>query len=130
MDKLDFKKKLSELYNPKNTEWELVFVPKMQFLMIDGRGDPNTSQNYREAIEALYSLAYALKFMSKKNLNKDYTVPPLEGLWTADDMDVFQTAQKDKYQWTMMIMQPEWITPAMVAEATEVVGKKKNPPCA
>ena len=128
MDKLDFKKELPKTYNPKNIEWELVSVPKMQFLMIDGRGDPNTAPSYREAVEVLYSLAYTLKFVSKKMLGKDYTVPPLEGLWPADDKSVFQTAQKDKYQWTMMIMQPEWITTEMVAEATKAVRKKKNPP--
>ena len=85
MEKLDFKKELAELYNPKNRDWELVDVPAMNFLMIDGKGDPNTAKEYSDAVEALYSVAYAIKFMGKKELAKDYGVAPLEGLWDASD---------------------------------------------
>lgn len=128
MEKIDFKKELAALYNPKNTEFELVEVPRMNFLMVDGKGDPNTAKDYGDAVEALYSVAYALKFMSKKVLGKDYGVAPLEGLWTADDLSAFTNAQKDKYQWTMMIMQPEWITEEMVTEAIEATKARKQLP--
>ena len=128
MDKIDFKKTLGKLYNPKNKDWELVEVPNMQFLMIDGQGNPNTAKAYGDAVEALYSVSYPLKFMSKKTLGKDYTVAPLEGLWYADDPSVFARFEKDKYHWTMMIMQPEWITKAMVDEAIETATAKKGLP--
>lgn len=100
----------------------------MNFLMIDGEGDPNTAKSYGEAIEALYPISYALKFMAKKgDLGIDYGVMPLEGLWWADDMSAFSVGNKDAWKWTMMIMQPEFITPGMVEAAMQEVKRKKNP---
>ena len=95
--------------------------------MIDGEGNPNTAQSFADAIEALYSVSYTLKFMSKRTLGKDYGVAPLEGLWYADDMSVFEARDKDAYKWTLMIMQPEWISETMVNTALEEVRTKKNP---
>jgi hypothetical protein len=129
MDKIDFKKELQHLYNPSSREFSVVDVPEMQFLMVDGHGDPNTAPAYQEAVEALYAVAYKLKFMSKKQLTKDYVVPPLEGLWWAEDMDTFTVnLDKSAWDWTMMIMQPEWITPEMVAQAVADVEKSKDLP--
>lgn len=128
MDKIDFKKTLGNLYNPKNKDWELVDIPAMNFLMCDGGGDPNTAPAYKEAVEALYSVSYPLKFTSKREMGKDYTVPPLEGLWYADDMSVFVKKNKEAYKWTMMIMQPSWLTAEMVTAAIKTAGSKKNLP--
>jgi hypothetical protein len=129
MDKVDFKKEWSHLYNPSSREFSVVEVPEMQFLMVDGHGDPNTAQAYQDAVEALYAVAYKLKFMSKKQVGKDYVVAPLEGLWWAGDMEMF-TAKRDKstWDWTMMIMQPEWITPEMFEQAVAEVQKSKALP--
>jgi len=128
MPKIDFKKDLKHLYEPSPKKFEVVDVPPMKFLMIDGHGDPNTAQEYQDAIEALYAASYKLKFMSKKESGKDYVVPPLEGLWWAEDMETFTTARdKSAWDWTMMIMQPEWITQEMVEEAVKQVGKKGLP---
>jgi hypothetical protein len=129
MTKIDFKKEFKHLYNPSRKDFAVVDVPSMQFLMIDGHGDPNTAQEYKDAIEALYPVAYKLKFTSKKALGKDYGVMPLEGLWWAEDMDTF-TAKRDKsaWDWTMMIMQPDWITEEMVEEAVNQVEKGKGLP--
>lgn len=128
MEKVDFKKALRALYNPKNTElWEIVDVPEMKFLMVDGEGNPNTAASYSEAIEALYAVSYTLKFMSKRELGKDYVVSALEGLWYADDMSIFVKKKKDAYRWTMMIMQPEWIDDEMIASAIAEVKDSKNP---
>lgn len=121
MEKIDFKKQLPLLYAPKNTEWHEVTVPSMLFLKIDGAGDPNVSPDYKAAVEALYSLSYTLKFMSKKELSKDYVVSLLEGLWYADDLSVFESGDKSSYEWTMMIMQPDWITADMVERARALV---------
>lgn len=129
MDKVDFKKELQYLYNPSSREFSVVEAPEMQFLMVDGHGDPNTAPAYQEAVEALYAVAYKLKFMSKKHLEKDYVVAPLEGLWWAADMETF-TLKRDKsaWDWTMMIMQPEWITPEMFTQAVDEVQKSKDAP--
>lgn len=129
MSKVDFKKELKHLYRPSAKDFQLVDVPAMNFLMIDGHGDPNTDQSYSDAVEALFGVAYKLKFASKKETGRDYVVPPLEGLWWAEDMDTF-TISRDKsaWDWTMMIMTPDWITQPMFAEAVEVVRKSKALP--
>lgn len=128
MTKIDYKKQFKQLYRPSTKQVEIVAVPPMNFLMVDGAGDPNTATAFSEAIKALYPLAYTLKFMVKKGpLAIDYGVMPLEALWWADDMTAFTTGNKDRWQWTVMIMQPECITPEMVTQATAEVAKKKNP---
>ena len=129
MSKVDFKKEWKHLYRPSAARFELVDVPPMNFLMIDGRGDPNTAQAYQEALEALYAVAYKVKFISKRELAKDYVVPPIEGLWWAEDMETFTLeVDKNAWEWTMMIMQPEWVSEEMVAEAIKQVARSKNPP--
>ena len=128
MPKTDFKRKLKHLYNPPKT-FTLVDVPQMNFLMIDGHGDPNTAQAYVDAVEALYAVAYKVKFASKKQLDQDYVVPPLEGLWWAEDMDTFAlNRDKNAWDWRMMIMQPEWITQGLVEQAVRQVTKSKDLP--
>jgi len=128
MEKVDFKKELKHLYSPSNKDFSIVKVPEMKYLMVDGAGNPNTVAAYSEAVEALYSVAYTLKFASKNKLGKDYVVMPLEGLWTADDLESFTTKRnKDEWRWTMMIMQPDWVTEEMFKAAIEAVRAKKNP---
>ncbi|MHB8471378.1 MAG: GyrI-like domain-containing protein [Gammaproteobacteria bacterium] len=129
MGKVDYKEKLKHLYKPSAKKVEMVNVPKMNFLMIDGQGDPNTSQSFREAVESLYAVSYTIKFMVKKgNLAVDYGVMPLEGLWWADDMSKFSVERKNEWKWTLMILQPEIVTKKLVSEATRQVREKKNPP--
>jgi hypothetical protein len=128
MKRIDFKKELNHLYRPTTKRIDIVDVPEMNFLMVDGKGDPNTAKEYSDAIEALYSVSYTLKFMVKKNLNVDYGVLPLEGLWWADDMNNFSTGTKDKWNWTALIMQPQYVTKDRVEEAFETVRKKKDLP--
>jgi len=128
MIKIDFKKELKQLYNPSAKEAAIVDVPPMNYLMVDGTGDPNTAQEYQEAIEALYAVAYALKFTIKKEQVIDYGVMPLEGLWWTDDMAQFSTENKGIWKWTAMIMQPEYVTAELVEPALEQVAKKKKLP--
>ena len=128
MEKIDYKKQLKHLYGPSARKVEIVDVPQMNFFMVDGEGDPNTSKSFSDAIEALYPLSYTLKFMVKKGeMGIDYGVLPLEALWWADDMSAFSTENKDAWKWTVMLMQPEFITPTMVKEAMEEVQRKKKP---
>src|SRR3990170_4335108 len=124
MGKIDLKKELKHLYNPSAKEIGLVDVPQMNFVMIDGSGDPNTAKEYQEAIEALYAVSYALKFAVKKEQGMDYGVMPLEGLWWADDMSHF-AASKDTWKWTAMIMQPKYVSPALYQTVLKQVEKKK-----
>ena len=127
MEKIDYKKQLKHLYGPSAKKVEIVDVPQMNFLMIDGEGDPNTSKAFGDAIEALYPISYTLKFMVKGKMCIDYGVLPLEALWWADDMSAFSTGNKDAWKWTVMVMQPEFIVASMVEQATEAVRGKKNP---
>ncbi len=128
MSKIDFKKERKDLYRPSAKEVSVVTVPAMNFLMVDGCGDPGTSKDFEAAMESLYPLAYTLKFMSKLGpAAQDYVVPPLEGLWWADDMDAFGEGRRDEWKWTLMIRQPDFISESMFAEAVENVRKKKAP---
>ena len=127
MNKIDFKKELKHLYQPSAKDVVQVEVPEMNYLMIDGEGDPNTSSVYQAAVEALFALSYSIKFTAKKGtLAIDYGVMPLEGLWWADDMASFSVDDKSNWKWTMMIMQPDFITPEMVDTALDEVGRKKK----
>lgn len=100
----------------------------MHYLMVDGHGDPNTSVEFSDALEALYPIAYTLKFASKRELERDYVVPPLEGLWWADDMSTFTSARdKSQWHWTVMLMVPDWIDRDLVSAAIETVRAKKSP---
>jgi hypothetical protein len=108
-DKIDFKKTL-DAYRAQQGRFRILDVPDLRYLMIDGHGDPNTSAAFTAAVEALYPVAYRLKFASKRDLGRDYVVPPLEGLWWADDMAAFTTARdKSRWDWTLMLMVPDWI---------------------
>ena len=120
----DIKKERRDLYAPKPGDFELIDVPEMGFLMIDGHGDPNTSVAYREAVEALYAASYAVRAVGKKTLRRVHTVAPLEGLWSAEDPEVFRTRDKGAWDWTLMIAQPDWITSDMVDEALAAAQKK------
>jgi hypothetical protein len=126
LEKVDLKKQLKQFYNPSAKEISDVDVPVMNFLMIDGQGNPNTSPDYVTAIECLFSVSYTLKFMIKKQMEIDYGVLPLEGLWWRDDMTQFSTERKDEWKWTAMIMQPQYVSVDDVKVAVEQVKKKKN----
>lgn len=126
--KVDFKRELHELYRP-GREPSLIEVPELAFLMVDGRGDPNTGEEFRDAIQALYSVAYTVKFAVRGMPGGiDFGVMPLEGLWWVPEMSAFTTGDKSAWNWTAMIMQPELVTAEIVAEAREDAAAKKALP--
>lgn len=127
MEKLDLKKTLKTYYEAKSTP-VLVEIPAMKFLLADGRGNPNTAPEYAEVVQALYSVAYTLKFKIKKEKAIDYPVMALEGLWWGEDMNLFSADRKEDWLWTMMISVPDFITPELVAAAQAEAGKKKPLP--
>lgn len=125
--KTDFKKSL-DAYQAKRDQFRIVDVPDTLYIMIDGHGDPNTSPAYAEAIGALYPVAYKLKFASKRDLGHDYVVMPLEGLWWAEDMESFTGSRdKSRWDWTMMIMTPDWIDRHMFDTAIQQFGGDDQP---
>jgi len=126
MEKLDLKKKYKELYKGGDNI-SIVHVPEFSYIMIDGSGNPNTSDEFKEFIETLYSISYTIKFMVKKGVNPvDYSVMPLEGLWWTDDMKDFSMGNKDIWKWTLMITQPDFITEEIFREGLKKVKEKKS----
>lgn len=121
----DLKQQRADLYRPSAKDVTVVEVPAMPFLMIDGAGNPNTSPEYQQAVASLYGVAYALKLLLKKEQGVDYAVMPLEGLWWAPDMRAFSAEHKEGWLWTMMIAQPEEVTPALFERAREQVQREK-----
>ncbi|MCX7710016.1 MAG: GyrI-like domain-containing protein [Clostridia bacterium] len=126
MAKLDLKKQMKALYDaPK--EPVLVQVPKLQYIMIDGEGNPNTSEEFKAAVQALFSTSYTLKFSLKKaGQDGDYAVMPLQGLWWTEDMAEFSVLNKDVWKWTLMILQPDHITEELFKQAVDEVERKKK----
>lgn len=123
-EKYDVKRAHRALYAPPTKEFVDVDVPPMQYLAVDGHGDPNTSAAYVRAVEALFGVAYTVKFASKRELGRDFAVAPLEGLWQADDPAVFVARDKSAWSWTMLVNQPEWIGESAVASAVDAVRAK------
>lgn len=115
--KIDLKKVDKELYKPSSKEFSVVDVPQQLFLMVDGQGDPN-GPAFSQALEGLFGVAYGVKFQSKRSVGIDYVVMPLEGLWWAEDMAVFDPDEgdRDQWLWRAMIRQPDHITDEMVNE--------------
>jgi hypothetical protein len=129
MKKIDLKKELKPFYQPSAREMTVVDVPAFRFLMVDGEGDPNTSQEYARAVEALFSVSYTAKFMVRKGAQEiDYAVMPLEGLWWADDLTAFTANDRAKWKWTMMIMQPDFAADEIIQAAIAEVRKKQTAP--
>lgn len=128
MNKLDLKKHHKALYNPPKDKFELVEVPPLQYVRLDGEGDPNTAEAYRMGVAWLYSASYAMKFAAKAELGRDYVVGPLEALWWADDMSSFVARQKADWRWTIMILQPDFVTAGLFEKAVEKAGKKLGAP--
>jgi hypothetical protein len=123
--KVNYKTRLKHLYHPSAKRIDSLVIPEMQYLIIDGKGEPG-GESYHTAVEALFTVAYTMKFMVKREQQRmDYGVMPLEGLWWAQDMSDFITRRKERWQWTMMIMQPECTNHLLYQTAIERVRTKK-----
>jgi hypothetical protein len=123
----DVKRELKSLYAPRNTAWALIDVPAQQFVAIDGAGDPNTSPTYADSVQALYAVAYTLKFAAKRD-GRDLVVAPLEALWWSDDPEAFINRAKQTWKWTLLINQPDWIVPEAIDEARDTALANKKLP--
>ncbi|MHB1294595.1 MAG: GyrI-like domain-containing protein [Anaerolineae bacterium] len=124
--KIDLRKQYAQVYSAVD-EPALIDVPEIPMLMIDGQGDPRTATEYQAAVETLYGLAYTSKFMLKKRGGMDeWTVMPMQGLWWAEDVEAYLLNERDAWQWTMMMAQPEFLTTAMLQEAYDSLVAKKG----
>ncbi len=128
MTRIDLKKDLRQFYTASAAEIALVEVPPLRYLMAEGQGDPDTAPAFQQAAQTLFRLSFALKFMLKKEQGLDYTVMPLEGLWDADDLTAYAQDRRDRWKWTLMILQPDLVTPDMVAAARDAAQAQKNTP--
>lgn len=129
MTKIDLKKLHRPLFDPPAKDFVEVVVPQFNFVKVDGAGDPNRSAEYQIAVEWLFSVSYAMKFASKAVLGQDYAVPPLEGLWWADDPTSFVRRDKDQWRWTMMIMAPDFVGADLFdAGVAKTLTKRKDRP--
>ena len=126
MTKIDMKKEDRCFYSGRKGRFDIVTVPEMNFLQLDGKGDPNTSKAFSSAVAALFALSYNIKFHSKLELVRDYAVMPLEALWWAEDEAVFQRREKDEWLWTAMIRQPDWIDQTLMDNVLEATVDKIN----
>ena len=127
MSKLDLKKELKEFYKASAKEPSIIDVPEGKFITLIGRGAPGGSA-YKAGLEALYSMAYTLKFKYKAE-GRDFTVMTLEGLWWWDDHNITSIADApppDEWNWKSMIRLPDFVTDEMVAAVKKEVLVKKN----
>ena len=108
MEKLDLKKSRKELFSAPHNRFVQIDVPPVSYLMADGHGDPNSAPEYTAAVQSLYATAYTIKFLYKAD-GRDFVVAPLEGLWSARDPESFIARRKDEWDWTMMIMVPDFV---------------------
>ncbi len=129
MQKIDLKKQFKELYNPSVKQISTIDVPQMNFLTLEGKGDPN-KKDFADSIQAMYPLAYTIKFDFKKNKDIDFSVMPLEGLWWADDFNDFdpQNGNRDNWKWKLIIMQPDFVTKEDFERNLQIVKQKKKLP--
>ncbi len=123
--KLDFKRELKSYFTAPKADWQEITLPAHNYLMIDGQGSPGDSEEYQNALSLLYPVAYGTKFFSKTKLLRDYTVPPLEGIWYADNMEVYTSGQRDQWRWTLMLLLPDWINCGHVEQVAEAQGRKR-----
>lgn len=131
---IDFMKQDKALYLPK-TEPEIIHIPKMKFIMVDGKGQPEGgppehNTEFQNAFSALYGIAYSIKMSYKKGDEpagyQNFKVAPPEGLWWMEDGKAFDMKRPEEWRWTLMLRMPEFVTPEVVAGYAEQLNQKKK----
>lgn len=126
----DYKKEYKEYYLPKNKP-VLVSIPTMNYIAINGHGDPNDEKGeYKDALSLLYSIAFTLKMSYKTDYHIEgyfsYVVPPLEGLWWQNNSNTIDYQHKEDFNWISMIRLPDFITKKDVDWAITTANSKKQ----
>jgi hypothetical protein len=127
MEKIDLKKQFKAAYKA-TTKPSILKIPPMKALMIDGMGDPKTSPEFRQDIEALYGLSYTMKFTLKKEQGLDWTVMGMECLWWADDPTAFPEKRYEEWKYTILVVQPDFVTPKHLRRFAAELEEKKGSP--
>jgi hypothetical protein len=129
MEKTEYDALVKKLYFPSAKQPEIITVPPLRCAMVDGRGDPNTSEEFQNAVGALYAMSFGIKMLPKKGVVPEgyfeYKVNALEGLWTMPEGEEFDPARKDRLVWALMILQPPFTTEALFADVLAQAKKKK-----
>lgn len=125
MEKIDMKKTLKECYTGKSSV-KFVEVPKIKYITYTGKGNPNTSEEFKSSMEVLYGMAYTMKFQFKKE-ERDFVVMPLEGQWWTDIPEDFSLDNRDIWNWKVMIALPDYVTDEAFEKSREILKKKKDP---
>lgn len=123
MDEQEFMKRLKELYLPPSDRFVVVDVPKLRFLMIDGRGDPQNGSG-KQIVKWLYMVVHPIRSEAKRRMGKRFVEPPLESLWWADDMRDLAKGKREKLKWRMMIVLPDWVEDAMLEQGRQAAQKR------
>jgi hypothetical protein len=124
--KVDLRLRHKDLYNASAKDPQVVTVPKLPFLMIDGQGDPSGLE-FQDAVGTLYGATYGLKHSFKNGQPvQDFSVMPLEGLWWCEGIPGFDMDRKELWRWTLMILQPEFVTKASVSQALNTLAEKRG----
>ena len=129
MEKAEYDALVKKLYFPSAKQPQIIEIPPLRYAMVDGRGDPNMSAAFQDAVGALYAVSYGIKMLPKKGVLPDgyfeYKVNALEGLWTMPEGEDFDPARKDRLFWTLMIMQPPFVTAGLFEDILAQAMKKK-----
>jgi hypothetical protein len=127
MSALDDRRRLEELYLPPADEFVLVDVPDLQFVMIDGEGNPS-GEAFAQASRWLFSVVFPIKRVAKERMGKSFVEPPLEGLWWADDMNDLIAGNRDKLKWRLMIVTADWVDEELFVQAMAKASERLGEP--
>jgi hypothetical protein len=119
------KERLNELYLPGSEDFVFVDVPDLQYVMIDGEGDPG-GEEHRRAIKWLWTSIHPIKRIARERMGKDFVEPPLEGLWWADDVNDLIAGTRDRLKWRMMVVTADWVNEGMFGEAVAAASEKSG----
>jgi hypothetical protein len=132
MNAEEYKDLQKALYAPSSKKPAILQIPAMRFAMVNGKGDPNVSRDFEDAVGALYSLSYTAKFLPKKGVVPegyfDYRVSALEGLWDMPEGTDFTGFNKADFVWTLMVMQPDFMTEGLFSDIVRQLKKSKPNP--
>jgi hypothetical protein len=127
-DKFNIADLYPKLYTAKQKKPEIVTVPALRVLAINGEG-ALSGPRFQDSVSALYTVAYSIKFMPRRDIvidgYTDFKVPALEVLWRMRNGGVFDATKKDQWLWEVFIVVPGFVTQAIVKQAIELIKVKK-----
>ena len=124
METQDSKKEFNRLYRATTRRIDEVDVPAMKFLMVDGSCQGSNYHEFRNGIEGLFALSHGIKAaIARTHIGFEYAVMPLECLWWVRGRGDYTPENREEWKWILMMVQPEYVTSALVREALGGMGK-------